>query len=443
MSLSGKHRVVIVGGGFGGLTTAKALRKTPVDITLVDRRNFHLFQPLLYQVATGGLSPGNIAAPLRSIFSRQRNVHVVMDEVIGFDLPRRRVLLQEGELAFDSLVVAAGAKTGYFGNDQWAENAPGLKTVEDAIEIRGRVLTAFEEADKLPTPQAREHLLTFVVVGAGPTGVELAGTLAEIARHTLRHDFRIINPAETRIILIDAAPRILMAYAEDLALNAQKKLMEMGVEVRTQVKIQKVDASGVEVVTAQGVEQIAAANVLWAAGVTASPLAKLLSEATGALLDRQGRIEVQSDLTLPGHPQVYVIGDMAHFKLPSGQAVPGVAPAAMQQGKYVAKAIQSRFQNISLPPFTYTDLGSMATIGRKAAIAQIGTWKFTGLIAWILWLFIHLIQIVSFESRILVLIQWAWNYLTFSRSARLITQSGYTHGGHLRATHVTNSADNS
>lgn len=427
MSLSGKHRVVIVGGGFGGLSATKALRKAPVDITLVDRRNFHLFQPLLYQVATGGLSPGNIAAPLRSIFARQRNVHVQMDDVVGFDLPHRKVRLKEGELTFDTLLVAAGARTGYFGNDHWARNAPGLKSIEDAIEIRGRVLTAFEEADKLPTPHDREHLLTFVIVGGGPTGVELAGTLAEIARHTLRHDFRIINPAETRIILIDAAPRILMAYAEDLALSAQTKLVEMGVEVRTNVKIHSVDAEGAHVATPTGTEVIRAANVLWAAGVSASPLAKLLSEATGAPLDRQGRIEVQSDLTLPGHPHVFVIGDMAHFKQPGGQPVPGVAPAAMQQGKYVAKVIQSRFQNVTVPGFQYKDLGSMATIGRKAAIAQVGNWKFTGLIAWLMWLFIHLIQIVSFESRLLVLIQWAWNYLTFSRSARLITQSGYTH----------------
>lgn len=424
------HRVVIVGGGFAGINAAKALRRADVDVTLVDRRNFHLFQPLLYQVATGGLSPGNIAAPLRSILKYQRNCRVILGNVVGFDLTARKVLLEDGQLGYDSLIVATGSRTSYFGQDAWAETAPGLKSIEDALEIRRRVLTAFEEAERETDDERQRALLTFVIVGAGPTGVELAGTLAEIAAHTLRLEFRRIQPKHARILLVDLAPRVLGAFPEDLSHQAEEMLRQKGVEVRLAVKVAKVDATGITLQSGEKVEQIAAETVLWAAGVQASALGTVLAQATGAATDRQGRVTVQPDLTLAGHPDVFVLGDLAHCPdsrpgPATGKPLPGVAPAAMQQGTYAANLIVTRLKGKPLPPpFKYFDYGNMATIGRSAAVAQLGSWKFRGWIAWVLWLFVHLMQIVRFENRLLILLQWAWNYITFSRSARLITDVG-------------------
>lgn len=415
------HRVVIVGGGFGGLHAARALRRAKVDLTLVDRRNFHLFQPLLYQVATGGLSPGNIAAPLRAILKRQRNCRVWLANVTGFDVQNKQVILDDGTLPYDTLIVAAGARTSYFGQTAWAAEAPGLKTIEDALSIRRRVLTAFEEAEREPERARRESLLTFVIVGCGPTGVELAGTLAEIARHTLRQEFREATPQEARVIMVDLAPRVLGAFPETLSSEAQRQLEKKGIELRLGAKVTNVTPAGISLQMGDHQETIASNSVLWAAGVEASPLGKALADATGATVDRQGRVMVQPDLTIAGHPEIFVIGDLAHYADKEGRPLPGVAPVAMQQGTNVAARIRARLQGKAEPEFRYTDYGSMATIGRSAAVAKIGRWQFRGLIAWLLWLFVHLIQIVQFENRVLILLQWAWNYFTFSRSARLIT----------------------
>ncbi len=415
------HRVVIVGGGFGGLNAAQALRRAPVDLTLIDKRNFHLFQPLLYQVATGGLSPGNIAAPLRSILERQKNCHVVMGDVQGFDTARRAVLLADGEFPYDTLVIAAGAQSSYFGHDEWEHIAPGLKSIEDAIEIRRKVLTAFEAAERSNSELERREWMTFMVVGGGATGVELAGTLAEISRHTLRHEFRRINPAEAQIVLVDAAPQILGAYDPGLAAKGANSLVTMGVSVRTHTKVLAMSERSITLETEGRSETLATRTILWAAGVKGASLGKQIATAFGAELDRAGRVIIQPDLTINHHPNVFVIGDLAHFQQENGKLVPGVAPAAIQQGKYVAKLIATRLKGQKLSPFQYKDLGSLATIGRRSAIAEIGSWKVTGLIAWLMWLFIHLIQLVRFENRLIVLVQWGWNYITFSRSARLIT----------------------
>ncbi len=413
--------MVIVGGGFGGLYAALSLGRVPVRVTLLDRRNFHLFQPLLYQVATGALSPANIAAPLRSILRRQRNARVLLAEVTGFDAARRRVLLRDGEVPYDFLIVAAGASHHYFGHPEWAERAPGLKTVEDATEIRRRILLAFEAAEREPAPARRAAWLTFVVVGGGPTGVELAGALAEIARHTLRHDFRTINPAEARILLVEGTERVLPPYPPVLSRKAAESLAHLGVTVVTGAVVTDIQPDRVTLRHGDASEEIAARTLLWAAGVQASPLGKALQEAAGAELDRAGRVVVGPDLTLPGHPEVFVIGDLAHCRQPDGKPLPGVAPVAMQQGRYVAQAIQARLRGETVPPFRYRDRGNMATIGRAAAVADLGWVRLSGLFAWLLWLFIHLLYVVEFENRLLVLLQWSWNYLTWNRSARLIT----------------------
>lgn len=414
-------RVVIVGGGFAGLHAARALRSSAVRVTLVDRRNFHLFQPLLYQVATGGLSPGNIAAPLRAVFRKQRNCEVVLAEVDGFDLARRRLVLADGELEYDTLLVCAGARTSYFGKDQWAENAPGLKTIEDAIEIRRRVLTAFEAAERETDPARRKAWLTFVVVGGGPTGVELAGTLAEIARYTLDREYRNINPSDARIIVVDASDRILSSFDERLAAYATGRLNQLGVEVRSFSRVEDVRPGGATISDKdKNREEIACETVLWGAGVLASPLGTKLAEGAGVPPARGGRVPVGPDLTLAGHPEVFVLGDLAYVEQ-DGKPLPQVAPVAIQQGQYVARVLAQRARGAVSPPFRYKDLGSMATIGRSAAIVEIGKWKWTGLFAWIVWLFVHLIQLVRFESRVLVMLQWSWNYFTFSRSTRLIT----------------------
>jgi NADH:ubiquinone reductase (H+-translocating) len=415
------HQVVIIGGGFGGLYTARNLARAPVQVTLIDRRNFHLFQPLLYQVATGALSPANIASPLRAVLSRQRNTRVLLAEVTDFDVAGRRVKLSDGAVGYDTLVVAAGSRHHYFGHDEWEHLAPGLKTVEDATEIRRRLLLAFEAAEREPDPQRRQALLTFVIVGGGPTGLELAGAVAELAQHTLRRDFRSINPASARIILVEGTDRVLPPYPPDLSAKAARSLARLKVTVRTNTVVTDVRPGAVMLRSGDHIEPLAAHTVLWAAGVQASPLGRALAAATGCPLDRAGRVVVGPDLTVPGHPDIFVIGDLASFTHQNGKPLPGVAPVAMQQGKYVAELIQRRLRGATLPPFRYRNHGNMATIGRAAAVADLGWLHFSGLLAWLAWLFIHLINLVQYESRLLVFFQWAWNYFTRNRSARLIT----------------------
>jgi NADH dehydrogenase len=419
--MAAPHRVVIVGAGFGGLYAAQALKRAPVELTVIDRRNFHLFQPLLYQVATGGLSPGEIASPIRHVLSRQRNTRVWLAEVRDIDVQNRRLLLDAGEASYDTLVLAAGSHYNYFGHDQWAALAPGLKSIEDATEIRSRLLTAFESAEREPDAEARRAWLTFVIVGGGPTGVELAGALGEIARDTLRHDFRSINPADARILLMEGSPRLLPTFPPDLSASAERALAHLGVETHTGATVVDLNRGGVSVRAGERVEQIHARTVLWAAGVEASGLGKTLSERTAAPLDRGGRLIVEPDLTVPGHPEIFIIGDLASFSHQTGQPLPGLAPVAMAEGRYVARAIQTRLRGKPVAPFHYFDKGNLATIGRNSAVAEFGRLHISGFFAWIVWLFVHLMYLVEFDSRLLVLIQWMSNYITRNRGARLIT----------------------
>ena len=414
---------MILGGGFGGLKATKSLASAPVDLTLVDQRNFHLFQPLLYQVATGGLSPANIAAPLRSLFRRQQNCRVILGKAIDVDLQSNELILEDERVPFDTLVVAAGAKHSYFGRNEWERFAPGLKTVEDATEIRRRVLSAFERAERVDNPAERLRLLRFIVIGAGPTGVELAGTLIEIARHTLRKDFRKVNPADAHVLLIEAGPRVLAAFDEDLSAKAANSLRRLGVDVRLQTMVTDVSAQGVTVKSSDATESLPAATVLWAAGVQGAPIGEAIANAAGAERDRAGRLIVQPDFTLAGHPNVFIIGDLSSYRDASGNLLPGVAPVAMQAGKYVASVITARLAGAPGPEFHFKDPGSMATIGRGAAVVKLGGWKYNGYFAWLTWLFVHLMFLVQFQNRLLVLMQWAWNYVTFNRSARLITDT--------------------
>jgi len=416
------HRVVIVGGGFGGLYAAKSLRGAAVDVLLLDRRNFHLFQPLLYQVATGGLSPANIAYPLRAAVKRQRNVRVQLGEVTDVDAANRLVRLADREIPFDTLVVAAGAVNSYFGNDAWETDAPGLKSLEDATTIRSRVLLAFEAAEKSSDAAETERLLSFVVIGGGPTGVELAGTLAEIARHTLRHEFRTIDPSLARIVLLEGGPRVLPAYPPKLSDSAQRTLERLGVRVLCGAMVTDITSEGVTYARDGAAAQIAARTVLWGAGVRGSPLGAALARATGAELDRAGRVIVGRDCTIPGHPSIFVIGDLALFRDEEGSPLPGTAPVAMQQGRFVAGEIRRRLAGKRAEAFRYEHRGSMATIGRAAAVADLGWARFSGLPAWLAWLLIHIVFLIEFQNRLLVLTQWAWNYFTWDRAARLITQ---------------------
>lgn len=419
------HRVVIVGGGFGGLYAAQALGKAPLRVTLLDRRNFHLFQPLLYQVATGGLSPANIASPLRAVLKRQRNTQVLMAEVTGFDLARRAVLLTDGAIAYDSLIVAAGSQHHYFNHPEWERFAPSLKTLEDATTIRRRVLRAFEKAERALDPEAQRAWLTFVVVGGGTTGVELAGALADLAHGTLRHNFRVIDPRHARILLLEAGDRVLNTFPQTLADHAVQSLNKLGVTVRSGTRVVDVQTSQVTLQTGDHTEVVPTRSVLWAAGVEASPLGRALAEATGAKLDRSGRVIVHPDLSLPGHPEVFVLGDLANYPHQTGHPLPGVAPVAMQQGRYVAGLIVNRLRGQTPPaPFHYHDRGSMATIGRSSAVADLGWLRLWGFPAWLAWLLIHLLYLIAFENRMLVLFQWTWNYFTRNRSARLITGDG-------------------
>ncbi len=404
--------VVIVGGGFGGLWAARALRRAPVRVTLLDRGNHHLFQPLLYQVATAGLSAPNIAAPLRHILRRQRNATVLMGEVAGVDPDAKRLRLADGRtLDYDTLLLASGATHAYFGHDDWAPHAPGLKTLDDALEIRRRILTAFERAEAEDDEAQRAAWLTFAIVGGGPTGVELAGTLAEIARHTLRDEFRRADPRQARVLLLEAGPRVLSSFPEALSAKARAQLERLGVEVRAGVPVAAIDADGVVL----GTERIDARTVLWAAGVAASPLARDL----GVPLDRAGRVVVDADLRVPGHPDVYVVGDLASVRC-DDRPVPGIAPAAKQMGRYVGGAIRTRLRGAEPPPFRYRDFGNLATIGRMAAVVDLHGLKLSGLVAWWFWLAAHVFFLIGFRNRVVVLIDWAQAYWSYQRSARII-----------------------
>ncbi|MCA9636641.1 MAG: NAD(P)/FAD-dependent oxidoreductase [Myxococcales bacterium] len=405
-----RPHVVIIGGGFGGLEAARTLRRAPVRVTLVDRRNHHLFQPLLYQVATAGLTGPDIAAPIRRILRRQRNATVLLAEVIGVDVDGRRVHLRDGELAYDYLIVAAGAGNFYFGHDEWARHAPGLKSIEDALEVRGRVLYAFEAAEREADAERRRACLTFVVVGGGPTGVELAGALAEIGKHTLSRDFRNFNPADARVVLIEGGPRLLAGMDARLAEEARRQLVARGVDVRLSARVETIDAEGVVF----GGERIAARTVLWAAGVRASPLAEML----GAPLER-GRVRVEPDLSLPGHPEVFVVGDMAALQQ-DGAWLPGVAQVALQGGHQAARNLLRRQAGAPTEPFHYRDKGSMATIGRSAAVAEVGRLRTTGIFAWVLWWLVHIVALIGFRNRVVVMLEWIWAYLSWQRSARVI-----------------------
>jgi NADH dehydrogenase len=407
--------VVIVGAGFGGLIAARKLATSAVQVTLIDRRNYHTFQPLLYQVATAGLSPGEIAAPIRWILRGRSNVRILMGEVEDVDVSRRVVRLVDADIPYDYLIVAAGASHAYFGHDEWEPFAPGLKTIEDALEIRRRVLLAFELAERQAAESGEQVQLNFVVVGGGPTGVELAGTLAEIARRALVNEFHSIDPERTRILLLEGGPRVLPAYPEDLSRSAEEQLRHLGVEVHTSAMVTGIEPAAV--ITSQ--TRLPAAVILWAAGVAASPLGKKL----GAPVDRAGRVLVNPDLSLPGHPEVFVIGDLASLKDKNGNPLPGLAPVAMQQGKATAENIARELQGNPRQNFHYLDKGSLATIGRAAAVAQFGKVHISGFLAWLSWLFVHIFFLIGFRNRIIVLIQWAWAYFTYERGARLITGS--------------------
>jgi len=406
-------RVIIIGGGFGGLYAAKSLARARVNITLADRRNYHLFQPLLYQVATAALNPSDIAAPIRAVLRKQKNVSVIMGDATGIDTERRIVTLADGALAYDILIIATGATHSYFGHPEWEESAPGLKTIEDALEIRRRVLRAFEAAERESDPTRQQAWLNFVIVGGGPTGVELAGALSEIARQTMIRDFRRINPSSARVILIEGLNRVLPPYPSVLSEKAAAQLRGLGVEVMTNAIVTSITDHDVRV----GETTIPTRTVLWAAGVQASPLARSL----GVPLDRAGRVLVEPDLSVPGHAEVFVIGDLAAVKNDDGSLVPGVAPAAIQEGTHTARNIARMIDGQPSLPFRYHDKGSLATIGRAAGVADFGTVKLSGFIAWAAWLSVHIFFLIGFRTRVLVILQWAWAYITFQRGARLIT----------------------
>ena len=409
-----KPHIVIVGAGFGGLFAAKALRRVKADVTLIDRRNYHLFQPLLYQVAVAGLAPSDIAWPIRSILRRQRNAAVVLDAVTGIDAQHRRVTLGDGAIDFDYLIVATGATHSYFGHQDWQAVAPGLKNLDDATLIRRRVLLAFEQAERANDESARERLMRFVIVGAGPTGVELAGTIAELARHTLAADFRRIDPRRARVTLVEAGPRLLPTFHDRLSRYAQRSLERLGVEVRLGAPVTQCDSEGV----ALGGETIPAATVIWAAGVAATPVGKWL----GAETDRSGRVVVAPDLSVPGHPGIFVIGDAALAQDGDGQPVPGIAPAAKQQGRYVARVIAAAIRNAPRPSaFRYRHAGSLATIGRRSAVIEFRRLRLTGWLAWWIWGIAHIYFLLGVPSPLLVSVRWLWEYITYGRGARLIT----------------------
>jgi NADH dehydrogenase len=407
-------RVVIIGAGFAGINAAKKLRHAPVQVTVVDRKNHHVFQPLLYQVALAVLSPAEITSPVRAVLRNASNTEVLLGEVTGFDLEKRRVRIDGLDLPYDFLIVASGATHAYFGHPEWAQNAPGLKTIEDALEIRRRVLLAFETAEREAFAKHLTPPLNFVVIGGGPTGVELAGAISDISKRYMERDFRAIDPARSRIILLEGAPRVLPVYPEDLSASAEKQLTEMGVEVRTNAMVTQVEPGMVSV----GTEKIPATVILWGAGVSASPLGRMLGSPT----DKAGRVLVEPDLSVPGHPEVFVAGDLASIKMKDGKPVPGLAPAAIQMGKFVARQIGRSVDGKPREEFVYLDKGTLATIGRSRAVADLGKLHFSGYLAWLAWLFIHLFFLIGFRNRILVVMEWAWAYITYNQGARLITE---------------------
>jgi NADH:ubiquinone reductase (H+-translocating) len=416
--------VVIVGGGFGGLYAAKALsRANNVKVTLIDKRNFHLFQPLLYQVATGTVSPADISSPLRAVLNKSKNTKVLLGEVTSIDAQAQKVFMGDEVVAYDSLILATGAKHSYFGKDEWEENAPGLKTVEDALNIRRRIFSAFEAAEKETDPEIRRAWLTFVVVGGGPTGVELAGAIAEIAYHTMKDDFRNIDTSEARIILLEGLDRVLPPFAPELSQQATASLKQLGVNVRTNTLVTNIENNIVTIKNGENIEQIPAQTVLWAAGVKASPLGKALAEATSVECDRAGRVVVEPDFSIKGYPNIFVIGDLANYSHLSGKPLPGVAPVAMQAGEYVASVIKARLKDKTPEPFKYNDHGSLAVIGRNRAVVDLGFMKLTGFLAWAFWLFVHIYFLIEFNNKLVVMVQWGWNYITRNRGARLITGS--------------------
>lgn len=418
------HRVVIVGGGFSGLYAAKALGRAPVSVTLVDKRNFHLFQPLLYQVATGTLSPADISSPLRGILSDRKNTSVVMEEVVDLDPARQVLVLKAEDLPYDTLVVATGVSHHYFGNDQWRETAPGLKTIEDALEMRRRIFMAFEAAEQETDPEKRKAWLTFVIIGGGPTGVELAGAIAELAYRTLTEDFRNIDTTEAQILLLEGLDRILPPYDPELSVKAAESLANLGVTVRTKTLVTNIDGNVVTLRHGDHTEQLSAKTILWAAGVKASGMGQVLAEKTGVALDRVGRVMVEPDFSLAGHPSIFVIGDLAHYAHQGDKPLPGVAPVAVQEGEYVARLIQKRLQGAPIPAFVYKDTGSLAVIGQNAAVVDLGFIKFSGSLAWFTWVFAHIYYLIEFDNKLIVLLQWGWNYFTRKRGARLITGEG-------------------
>jgi NADH dehydrogenase len=413
MTTATGRRVVIIGAGFAGLSAAKALAGTPFEVLVADRHNYHLFQPLLYQVATAGLSPADIASPIRGVLYRQANARVILANVSGVDLARKEVIAEGRRIGFDYLVVATGARHAYFGREDWADYAPGLKTIDDATYLRRRILLAFERAESEPDPAERRRLINFVIVGGGPTGVEMAGAVAELAKRALAADFRTIDPRSTRVLLVEGGPRLLPALAPALSEAARRSLEQLGVEVRIGRAVTDCDCSGVSL----GEERIETRTIVWAAGVKASPAGEWLSAET----DRVGRIKVAADLLLPGREDVFVIGDTAHVSGPDGKPLPGIAPVAKQQGRYVAGALRARAAGRTPPPFRYRDYGAMATIGRKRAVAEIGRLRLTGFPAWVLWCLAHIYFLVGFRNRAAVAMSWAWSYVTFGRGSRLIT----------------------
>ena len=423
-----RHRVIILGGGFGGLSAAQKLKRAAVEVILIDRRNFHLFQPLMYQVATGSLSPGEIAAPLRGVLSRQKNTRVLLGEVSEIDPAAKKVMLLDGAaFEYDSLIVATGSQTSYYGNDAWRQWAPSLKTIEEATDIRHKILYAFERAERAASRVDARAWLTFVIVGAGATGMELAGALAEIANETLKNDFRHINPQEAHIILMEGGPRVLAAFPEDLSAKAEKSVAKLGVDVMKGVMVTNIDGQGVTFKRGEVTERLAAHTVLWAGGVQTTAFGKKLAERTHSETDKTGRIKVNADLTIPNYPDIFLVGDLAHATEKDGKPLPGVAQVAIQGGAFAAKTIRARVEGKNAAAtFHYFNKGDMAVIGRASAVANIFGFHLSGLLAWLTWLFIHLIYIVEFQSRVMVFIQWGFEYLTFSRGARLITGTAAT-----------------
>lgn len=417
-----KHHVVIIGGGFGGLYAAQAFKNQhDVQVTLIDKRNFHLFQPLLYQVATGGLSPGDIASPLRAVLKNHKNVKTVMGEVIDIDVSRQEVVLRDETIGYDALIVATGVTHSYFGNSEWGKIAPGLKTIEDAIEMRRKIFLAFEGAERQDDADEIRAWMNFVIVGGGPTGVELAGALAELANHTLRRDFRSIDTSKVNIVLVEGAGRVLPPYHADLSEDAEDHLRNLGVNVKTNTFVTNIDGDQVTMKRDGREETLRAKTVLWAAGVQASPLGRILADRATASLDRIGRVMVDENLAIPNHPEIMVIGDLAHCIGKDDKPLPGIAPVAMQQGDFAARFVEARMQRRAIKPFHYFDKGNMAVIGRNAAVADIHGVHVKGFLAWLMWLFVHILYLVEYDNRLLVATQWGWNYFTRNRGARLIT----------------------